>query len=129
MVNQRKWIIFYINSIKLKSRLKSKFIRLHRSIPQSQNFPYWIPPRESGSPKSADRPKLTKKAGFLKVLTYLRSQLTAPQSWVKRACLPGVLTNLRPLAHRLIGGTSYSHRQQNQLTLETTRWREASRKA
>lgn len=47
-------------------------------------------------------------------------QLSLPKSHQERAGLPGVLT------HRLIGGTSHSQKQHDQLTPQITRWQEAS---
>jgi hypothetical protein len=46
-------------------------------------------------------------------------QLSIPNYCQERAGLPGVLT------HRLAGGTSHSQRQQDRITPEITRWREA----
>jgi hypothetical protein len=48
-------------------------------------------------------------------------QLSGPKSHPERPGFPGVLTHLTSQAHRLTGG-----RQQDQLTLERTRWRGAS---
>jgi hypothetical protein len=49
-------------------------------------------------------------------------KLSIPKSHLERAGLPRVLTNLRSQVQRLTGGTSYSQRQQDQLTPEKTRW-------
>lgn len=52
-------------------------------------------------------------------------QLSVPQSCPRRACLQGVLTHMRPQAHRLTEETSSSQREQDQITPEITSWQEA----